>query len=323
MAGQVTAKPPVLVVLGPTASGKSLLAMAIARRLASEIISVDAMKVYRHLDVGTAKPSARDRAEVPHHGLDLIDPSETFSVAQFLDYAGPLLAQVHQRGRLPILDVTAPLYLKALMYGIQGGPSPDPELRARLEATPGDALYDELGRRDPQRARQLHPNDVKRIVRALEHVMLKGKPMSELSPWAEARDDVQWVLTGIAWPREMLYGRVLERVDRMMAAGWLDEVRNVRERWGFSRTAAEAHGYKRLLAHLRGELSMAQAIEMTRKDVKTYARKSMTFFRQFPRVQWLQVSSEEEMQRAALYLSGEMREALIASGVLNQERDPD
>lgn len=311
------------MILGPTASGKSLLAMEIAARLPAEIVSVDALKVYKHLDIGTAKPSPEERAKVRHHGLDLIEPSESFSVAQFLDYATPLLAEIHARGCLPILDVTAPLYLKALLYGIQPGPEPDPELRTRLENTPRDELYGELKQRDPVRAGELHPNDVRRIVRALEHVMLKGKPMSELTPWGEMRDDCQWIMTGISWPRELLYARVIARVEKMMALGWLEEVHQVQARWGFSKTAAEAHGYKRLLSHLRGEITLKEAIEMTKRDVKTYARKSMTFFKQFPKTQWLEVTNEEEIKRAALYLKNELREMLISAKVSKEESDPD
>lgn len=316
-------KPPVLVILGPTASGKSLLAMEIAARLPAEILSVDAMKVYRHLNVGTAKPSIEDLARVPHHGLNLVEPNETFSVAEFRRYAEPVIRQIHGRGRLPILDVTAPLYLKALMYGIQEGPRPDDKLRARLEQTAPQELHDELLRRDPDRAAQLHPNDVKRIVRALEHAILRGRPMSALEPWGEPIPEFHWILTGISWPRDKLYQRVLARVDRMIEEGWLDEVRRVQQQWGFGRTAAEAHGYKRLLAHLRGEITLAEAVLMTKRDVKTYARKSMTFFRQFPKVQWLSVSSEEELRRAALYLRNELREMLVVAGVLKEERDED
>lgn len=260
---------------------------------------------------------------MPHHGLDLIEPNEKFSVAQFLEYASPLIGEIHGRGKLPILDVTSPLYLKGLLYGIQQGPEPDFVLREQLEKTPLNELYGDLKERDPARAEKLHPNDMKRIVRALEHVMLKGKPMSELTPWGEMRDDVQWVLTGIAWPREKLYERVIARVDHMLEEGWLDETRRVQERWGFSRTAAEAHGYKRLLAHLRGEITLAEAELMTKRDVKTYARKSMTFFKQFPKVQWLNVASDEEIKRAALYLRNELREMLIVGGVLKEERDED
>lgn len=308
-------KPPVFVVLGPTASGKSLLAIEVARRCGGEIISVDALKVYRGLDIGTAKPTAAQRAEIPHHGLDLVEPGEPYSVAQFLDWARPVLDDVIARGKLPVLDVTAPLYLKALMYGISRGPRPDEGLRRKLEATPLEDLYPRLQQLDPSRAAELHPNDRKRIIRALEFVLLDQKPMSEGAGWDAPRTDYRWVLTGIRWTREALYRRVLERVDAMLAAGWLDEVRRVARSPGFSRTAAEAHGYKRLLAHLRGELTLDQAVEQTRKDVKTFARKSMTFFKRFERVQWLDVSSEEELGRAARYLSWELKEMLNAAGI--------
>ncbi|MCC6572881.1 MAG: tRNA (adenosine(37)-N6)-dimethylallyltransferase MiaA [Planctomycetes bacterium] len=305
-------KPPIFVVLGPTASGKSVLALEVARRCGGEIISVDALKVYRGLDIGTAKPGKDERRQVPHHGLDLIEPNETFSVAQFLDYAQPVIDDLVARKRLPVLDVTAPLYLKALMYGISRGPTPDPALRRKLEAMPLEDLHPQLQRLDPSRAAELHPNDRKRIIRALEFVMLGQKRMSEDAEWGEPRADYRWVLTGIRWPREALYARVIERADKMFNAGWLEEVRKVAE---LSKTAAEAHGYKRLLSHLRGEITHDQARDLTRKDVKTFARKSMTFFKRFPRVQWLDVSSEEEIHRAAQYLSWELKEMLNAAGM--------
>ena len=308
-------KPPVFVVLGPTASGKSLLALEVARRCGGEILSVDALKVYRGLDVGTAKPGVSERKQVPHHGLDLIEANEEFSVAQFVDYAQPLIDDVIARKRLPVLDVTAPLYLKALMYGISRGPTPDPVLRRKLEAAPQEDLHPQLARLDPARAAELHPNDRKRIIRALEFVMLGQKRMSEDEEWGEPDARYRWVLTGIRWPREALYKRVLERAARMFEGGWLDEVQRVIKGPGFSKTAAEAHGYKRLLSHLRGEITLIEATELTRKDVKTFARKSMTFFKRFPRVQWLDVSMEEEIHRAAQYLSWELKEMLNAAGL--------
>lgn len=309
------AKPPVFVVLGPTASGKSLLALEVARRCQGEILSVDALKVYRGLDIGTAKPGAAQRAQIPHHGLDLLEPRESFSVAQFLDYAQPVLEDILGRGKLPVLDVTAPLYLKALMYGISPGPAPDPGLRARLEALPLEELHPRLRQLDPARAAELHPNDRKRLVRALEFAMLGQVRMSESEGWGAPDPHYRWVLTGVRWPREILYGRVNARVDAMLAAGWLDETRRVLTGGGFSKTAAEAHGYKRLIAHLQGLCTLAEAVEQTRRDVKTFARKSMTFFRRFERTQWLDVTSEDELLRAARYLSWELKEMLNAAGI--------
>lgn len=303
---EASSAPPVLVILGPTASGKSTLAMGIAERIPAEIVSVDALKVYRGLDVGTAKPSAEEREHFPHHGIDLVEPNESFSVADFLRYAEPALREITARGALPILDVTAPLYLKALMFGIEEGPEPDPQLRAELESLPLGEVYDELKRLDPERAAKLHPNDAKRIVRAVEILRLGGTTIGAKMTWHEPRADYRWILTGILWPRPLLYERVERRARVMFEAGWLEEVRRIDRSPGFSRTASEAHGYKRLLAHLRGEMTLEEAKQQTIRDVKQYARKSMTFFRRFPRVQWLEVSSEEEIRRAAAYLALEM-----------------
>ncbi|MCF6229008.1 MAG: tRNA (adenosine(37)-N6)-dimethylallyltransferase MiaA [Planctomycetes bacterium] len=308
-------KYPVFVVLGPTASGKSTLAMNVARKLDGEIISVDALKVYRQMDIGTAKPSTEERAEIPHHGVDLIDPSEPYSVSEFLDYAKPVIADIVERKKLPILDATAPFYLKALMYGLDRGPKPQPEFRAEMEARPVLDLYEDLKIIDPPSAERIGPSDQKRLVRALEIAKFSDILPSEVEKWAEPDPTYRWVVTGIQWPRENLYARVIKRAQQMFDAGWLDEVKGILANEGFSETAGKAHGYWRLQQYLQAEFDLDECVRLTIKDVKTFARKSMTFFKQFPKVQWLQVESDEEIIRASHYLGHEIKEMLALVGV--------
>ncbi|MBX3473260.1 MAG: tRNA (adenosine(37)-N6)-dimethylallyltransferase MiaA [Planctomycetes bacterium] len=309
------ARHPVLVILGPTASGKSRLAMAVARRAGGEIISVDALKVYKNMDAGTAKPSPSDRAEIPHHGIDLVGPHEEFSVAQFLDWVEPVLAGIVARGNLPILDTTAPYYLKALVYGMARGPGPQPAFRTEMEGRPLPELFAALVGVDPVAAARIGPNDRKRIIRALEIANFSDAKPSDAPRWAEPRSDYRWVFTGISWPRDLLNQRVEARARQMFKAGWLDEIRRIRASGGFSRTAGLAHGYRRLQQHLDGAITLAEAEAQTIRDVRQFARKSMTFFRSFPKVQWLEVTTEEEIDRAAMYLSFELKDMLSEVGV--------
>lgn len=309
------AKFPVLVILGPTASGKSRLAMHVARRVRGEILSVDALKVYRGMDSGTAKPTQAERDEIRHHGIDLIEPSRDYSVAEFIDYAEPLLKEITRRRNVPVLDVTAPYYLKALVYGLDRGPEPRPEFRAKMEALPLPEIFGWLQVADPASARRIGPSDRKRIIRALEMIEFGDRLPSEIEKWGEPRGDFRWIFTGIRWPREILYERVRQRALQMFEAGWLDEVKRIRAGSGFSATAGKAHGYRRIQQHLDGVLTWQECVELTVRDVRQFARKSMTFFKGFPKVQWLDVSSEAEIDRAAAYLSHEIKEMLSQCGV--------
>jgi tRNA dimethylallyltransferase len=306
---------PVLAILGPTASGKSRMAMHIAERVRGEIISVDALKVYRGMNAGTAKPTKAERAAIPHHGIDLVDPHDDFSVAEFLDYAEPLLADIVARRNVPILDVTAPYYLKALIYGIDRGPGPQPEFRAKMEARPLAELYTLLIEADPAAATRIGPTDRKRLVRALEIIEFGGRLASQAQQWSQPRGDYRWILTGILWPREILNERVRQRALHMFEMGWLEEVRHIRADRGFSSTSGKAHGYRRIQEYLNGAITWQECVEQTVRDVRQFARKSMTFFRSFPKVQWLDVSSEEEIDRAAAYLSHEIKDMLSQCGV--------
>jgi tRNA dimethylallyltransferase len=306
---------PVLVILGPTASGKSRMATHVAERVRGEIVSVDALKVYRGMDAGTAKPTAADRRHIPHHGLDLVEPHEEFSVAEFIDYTDPLLNQVIKRGNVPVLDVTAPYYLKALVYGIERGPGPQPEFRARMEQQPLPDLYARLIARDPASAQRIGPADRKRIIRALEIIQFGDKLPSKMQPWGEPRGDYRWIFTGIRWPREQLNERINRRALQMFEAGWLEEVQRIRASGGFSSTSGKAHGYRRIQEYIEGAITWQECHDLTSRDVRQFARKCMTFFKGFPKVQWLDVTEESEINRAAAYLAHEIKDMLRQCGV--------
>lgn len=295
--------------------------MAVARRAGGEILSVDALKVYRGMDAGTAKPSAAERAEIPHHGIDLVGAHEEFSVTQFLDYAEETISAIRKRGKVPILDVTAPFYLKALVYGVERGPAPNADFRAEMQHVPAHDLHARLAVLDPEAARKIGPADHKRLVRALEIARFSSKLPSEAARWGEPRGDYRWLFTGIRWPRDVLYQRVRQRAQQMFEAGWIDEVKRILATGGISRTAGLAHGYRRIQELLAGSITLDECVEQTVRDVKLFARKSMTFFKGFPKVQWLDVSSEEELDRAAMYLSHELKEMLIETGVKREPVD--
>lgn len=306
---------PVLVILGPTASGKSRLAMSVAERTRGEILSVDALKVYRGMDAGTAKPNATERKLIPHHGIDLVNPEEEFSVAEFLDYAEPVLADIVKRQNVPVLDVTAPYYLKALVYGIDRGPGPNPAFRAVMDQKPAPELFAILMGNDPAAATRIGPADKKRLIRALEMIEFGDTLPSQVQAWGKPRGDYRWIFTGIRWPREVLYERVRARAMQMFEAGWVDEVQRILAGRGFSATSGKAHGYRRIQEYLSGAITMNECIEQTARDVKQFARKSMTFFKSFPKVQWLDVTSEEEIDRAGMYIAHEIKDMLKQCGI--------
>lgn len=280
--------PPLLVILGPTASGKSDLAMAVARRAGAEILSVDSMQVYGGMDVGTAKPSPAERAEVRHHLLDVVGPGESFTVARFVELADAVIADAARRGVPLVATGGTPLYYKALFEGLFEGPAADEATRARLRALPGEELYRRLKEADPAAASRIHPNDQKRLVRALEVHELTGSPISSFQThWTAPRPRHGAIWVGLEWDKEALNRRINARVKAMMAAGWLEEVRRLVETGPLSHTAAEATGYRELIDHLAGKLTLEEATERIKIATRQLARRQMKWFRRFRDVTWL------------------------------------
>ncbi len=279
-------------LVGPTASGKTAVALEIARRIPVEIVSLDSMSVYRGMNVGTAKPTPRERAQVPHHLIDVAEVVESFSVGRYVTLAQAASADIESRGKQPLFVGGTPLYLKALVSGLFDGPPADAEFRAALEARAAlkgvAALHEELKRVDAASAARIHPNDLKRIVRALEVFHKTGRPLSEhQTQWSEDAHDADARIAGLAWDRAELYRRIDARVERMFAGGLVDEVRGLVEKYGrLGREASQALGYKEVLAHLAGGPGLPDTVALVKRNTRRMAKRQLTWFRSFERIRW-------------------------------------
>ncbi len=296
MAGRA---PLIPAIVGPTASGKTALALALGRMWQAEIVCCDSMQIYRGMDIGTAKPTPAERAALPHHCLDLCAPGEPFSAAAYASAATAAVADILRRGRLPLFCGGTGLYLDAVRYG-RGDQIDDPPgetpLRASLLAranAPGgeDALYAALQTCDPETAAATHPHNVRRVIRALEIYYATGRPKSAWDAASRERPQrLQILPIGLLYQdRALLYARIDARVDAMLAAGLLEETRRLWETGVFETdsTAAQAIGYKELLPVLRGECTLSVAADQIRMATRRYAKRQMTWFRAMPDICWL------------------------------------
>lgn len=286
----------IIVILGPTASGKSALAMALAKRLGGEILSVDSMQVYAAMDIGTAKPGWSEREKVRHHLIDVAEPNESFTVARFVEMADAVIADAAKRGVPIIATGGTPLYYKALFQGLFEGPGRDDEVRARLAELGGEELHGRLARIDPEAAARIHANDVRRLVRALEVHELTGKSISSFqTDWDSGEERHQALWFGLMWDREALNRRINARVKEMIAGGWVNEAQFLIGRFAeLSRTAGEATGYRELFEHLQGKMPLEEAVEQIKIETRQLARRQMKWFKRFANVQWLAGEREAE-----------------------------
>jgi tRNA dimethylallyltransferase len=286
-----------LVILGPTASGKSDVAMAYAHACpGAEIIAVDAMQVYRRMDIGTAKPTAADRAAVPHHCLDLAEPSDDFAVTDFEAAARVALTGIEGRGGQPVLVGGTGLYLRSITDPMEI-PGRWPEVRAALEARAAadgaPVLHGELAALDPVAAGRMEPTNERRVVRALEVTLGSGRPFSSFGPGLDQYPPIEFRLVGLQWSRPALTTRIAERVRRMMAAGLLQEVASLlAEPAPLSRTARQALGYKELIEHLDGDVSLEQAVDAIILRTRQFAVRQERWFRRDPRIRWVPVGDD-------------------------------
>ena len=283
---------PLVVLCGPTASGKTALALRIASRLPCEVVSADSRQVYRGMDIGTAKATQAERQAVPHHLLDVVDPDQPFTVADFVELGRRAVAAVHRRGRLPLLVGGTGLYIRALTEGLLPAPGEDAELRRSLLAREQEAegyLHRRLQQVDPVLASRLHPRDRPRLVRALEVQALTGSPLSVLQEAHRFADRPYRLLKiGLAPEREELYGRIDSRAEAMLGAGLLDEVCTL-QKHGFRRSlkALQTIGYRECCAHLAGELTLAEALALIQRNSRRYAKRQMTWFRRDESIIWV------------------------------------
>jgi len=301
-------EPSTIAVLGPTATGKSALGLFLAEELGGEIVNADALQVYRGFDIGTAKPTAEERARVPHHLLDVAEPAERFSAGEFARRAREAIAGIESRGRRPIAVGGSGLYLRALLDGISPIPPGDPEvrrrLRRRLEEVGLAALHEELGRRDPATAARLPAGDRQRILRALEVVEASGTPLSE---WIARRpygaERLPAVRLGLTLPRALLYDAIERRVARMVERGWVEEVERLLS-GGLSPSAPafQAIGYRQIARHVAGEWSLERALEETVRATRRYSKRQLTWFRKEPDILWLDARRVEREPASVIRL---------------------
>lgn len=292
----MTNKTRLVAVVGPTASGKSALALALAEQMNGEIVSCDSMQVYRRMDIGTAKPSAQEQRAVRHHLIDVVEPSVTFSCADYVTLATEAILDCERRGKLPILCGGTGLYLDALLRGGEmQGSGADEALRAELyafyEKNGAEALHRELAAIDPKSAESIHPNNVRRVIRAIEIYRTSGQTKSELDRLSVQEESV-WDarVIGLRYEdRSALYSRIDRRVDQMLEMGLLEETRLLLEEGVFetNATAAQAIGYKELFGVLRGEESLREGAERLKTATRRYAKRQMTWFSAKPYVHWL------------------------------------
>ncbi len=290
-----------ILLAGPTASGKSAVALALAKELGGEIISVDSMQVYRGLDLGTAKPTAAERAQIPHHLIDVADLTESFDSAKFVALANAAVSDIQQRGRVPILCGGTGLYFTVWLNGLGDSPPPDAALRAELETKPLAELLDELARMDLVTFDEIDLNNRRRVVRAVEVIRLTGKPFSQQrAAWPERAPALAGRSFGLLRAREELHRRINRRVDTMFAAGLIEETRALlTQGLENNRTAMQAIGYRQVVEHLHGERGRLETIELVKLRTRQFSKRQATWFRGQLDLDWLEVAVDESPENTA------------------------
>jgi tRNA dimethylallyltransferase len=284
--------PLLVVLLGPTASGKTALSLQVAERWQGEIVSCDSLAVYREFEIGTAKPSREERRRVPHHMLDIAGSEETITAGDYSRLARQAIGEIAGRGHLPIVVGGSGLYLRALLEGLFSGPPRSEALRARLRERAAergaDYLHKLLHRLDPAAAQAIHANDVPKVVRALEVSISARAPMTGL--WQKGRDPLAGfniLRVGLNPDRDALYQRINHRAREMFSSGLLEEARTLAARYGASAWPLNSLGYKQAMQHLQGDISLEQAIAAAQQGHRNYAKRQMTWFRREPNVHWI------------------------------------
>ncbi len=302
MGGGPPPLPLLVVLLGPTASGKTALSLDLAERFSGEIVSCDSVAVYREMEIGTAKPSPAERRQVPHHLIDVADPSEAFTAGDYSRHARIALAEITARKKLPIVTGGTGLYLRALIDGLFPAPQRSEEIRERLrsaEATKGaNWLHRILTRLDPEAAQQIHPNDLPKIIRAIEVCLTARKPITQA--WQAGRNALQGyqvLRIGLNPDRKALYARINQRAAAMFENGLVEETRQLAEKYGDDARPLTSLGYRQALANLKGEMSLEHAVTSATQGHRNYAKRQLTWFRREPEVHWLNGFGDEVQVR--------------------------
>ncbi len=295
-----------LCLLGPTAVGKTEIAIQLAQRLNAEIVSVDSRQIYRQMDIGTAKPTAEEQRAARHHLIDCVDISQPFSVADYQSLVDVAITDIQNRGKRVLLVGGAGLYFRAIVDGLFEGPGADPSLRKRLEGEAAqfgvDVLHKRLQTCDPESADRIHPNNLVRVIRALEVYELTGTPMSKLQQqWHPEKQRYPFIAFGLTMPRALLYQRIEQRVDVMLANGLIAEVELLLAA-GYARdsVALQSFGYRELIAYLDGDCTYLEAISQLKQNTRRFAKRQLTWFRKDTRIEWLDRESTPDIVGAIL-----------------------
>jgi tRNA dimethylallyltransferase len=291
-----------VVLLGPTASGKTALSLALAEHFSGEIVSCDSVAVYREMEIGTAKPSPAERRRVPHHLIDVASPSEAFTAGDYSRLARAALAEITARKKLQIVTGGTGLYLRALIDGLFPAPQRSEEIRTRLRraesAKGANWLHRILTRLDPEAAKQIHPNDLPKLVRAIEVCLTARQPMTQA--WQLGRDALQGyrvLRIGLNPDRKALYTRINQRAAAMFETGLVEETRRLAEKYGADARPLTSLGYRQALAHLNGEMTLDEAVASAQQGHRNYAKRQLTWFRREPEVHWLEGLGDEPKVR--------------------------
>lgn len=297
---------PLVVLVGPTAIGKSRIAIEVARALGTEIVTADSTQVYRGMNIGTDTPSEADRRAVPHRVIDVVDPDEPFNAGEFRRHALPAIERLHTQGRLPLVVGGTGLYVRALLHGLWAAPPVDRDLRYSLEAEArvlGDeAMYQALSRADPDTASRLHPRDTVKVRRALEVYRQTGVRLSQAHQRhrRQARPSFRALVLGLTMERAMLYQRIDQRVDDELEKGLVDETHTLLAR-GYSRNlvSMKSLGYRQMAGYLEGDYAFDEAVQRLRRDTRRYAKRQMTWFRKEPGLRWVEIQADEQAPSVA------------------------
>lgn len=304
-------KRPLVIITGPTASGKTALSIELAKQIGGEIISADSMQVYRHMDIGSAKVTKEEMDGVPHHLIDVLEPSEEFNVVRFQEMARKAMEEIYERGKIPIIAGGTGFYIQALLYDIDFTETDEnnsirEELEQKARTEGAAVLHDMLREIDPESAEAIHENNVKRVIRAIEFYRQTGKKISDHNRQErEKSSPYQFLYYVIDLPRELLYSRIEQRVDQMVEQGLVEEVKAL-QAMGCTRdmVSMQGLGYKEILDYLNGQLTLDEAVYVLKRDTRHFAKRQLTWFRRERDVRWLELEtfagSREEMLRSVL-----------------------
>ncbi|MBN2285792.1 MAG: tRNA (adenosine(37)-N6)-dimethylallyltransferase MiaA [Tissierellales bacterium] len=285
-----------ILIVGPTAVGKTYISVKIAKLLSSEVISADSMQIYRYMDIGTAKIRSEEKENVPHHLIDVVYPDEAFTVSDFKNSAEKLIKELHGKNQIPIIAGGTGLYVNSLIYDLNfSNTLSDPDIRSDLTAycdTFGkEALHQRLETIDPVSAKKIHMNNVKRIIRAIEVYLITGKPFSEYNPnFRICTNNYELIMIGLEMQRDLLYNKINERVDSMINNGLIEEVRSLLKKgYGRDLISMQGIGYKEILMYLYEEISLDEALHLLKRNTRRFAKRQFTWFKADERIKWFEV----------------------------------